>query len=117
MPHEMSNILAANGKEKRMIRTEELLARRIADHNRFVALKNKHSAIDVFDKNINQEITCNWRRRICARAGFVQANAELVQHISNGQVGGCVQVFEVGRRTKDFRKAQLHAEKIIINNV
>lgn len=39
MSHEMSYILAANGKEERMIRTEELLARRIADHNRLVTLK------------------------------------------------------------------------------
>lgn len=47
MSHEMSYILAAYGKEERMIRTEELLARRIADHNRFVTFKNNEYAIDI----------------------------------------------------------------------
>lgn len=37
MSHKMGHILATYGKEKRMIRTEELLARGIADHNRFIA--------------------------------------------------------------------------------
>lgn len=57
--------------------------------------------------------TCCWRWRLWAGAGFVQIDAQLVQHINNGQVGGCVQMLEVGRGTKDFREAQLQTEEII----